>query len=148
MAAGDTTVGSTPISMDMILRVTYRKSATSMSISCTTVKMNEAAADHLATIDWQRGAWSDKKGRYSRQHLWVLAGTELKASESGAVTPAAYRDNTPIDPHNMFVATIASGRGRDSSFGRAAPRTDPSGRSYRTGLLSQVLTSKRCSGQG
>jgi len=34
--------------------------------------------------------------------------TKLKASESGAVTPAVYRDNTPIDPHNMFVATIAS----------------------------------------
>jgi organic hydroperoxide reductase OsmC/OhrA len=79
-----------------------------MSISCAAVKMNEAAADHLATIDWQRGAWSDKKGKYSRQHLWVLAGAKLKASESGAVTPAAYRDNTPIDPHNMFVATIAS----------------------------------------
>jgi hypothetical protein len=37
----------------------------------------------------------------------VLGGTKLKASESGAVTPVAYRDNTPIDPHNMFVATIA-----------------------------------------
>ena len=72
------------------------------------IRMEEPAADHLATIDWQRGAWSDKKGKYSRQHLWVLAGTKLKASESGAVMPAAYRDKTPIDPHNMFVATIAS----------------------------------------
>jgi organic hydroperoxide reductase OsmC/OhrA len=72
------------------------------------IRMEEPAADHLATIDWQRGAWSDKKGKYSRQHLWVLAGTKLKASESGAVLPAAYRDNTPIDPQNMFVATIAS----------------------------------------
>lgn len=59
--------------------------------------MEEPAADHLATIDWQRGAWSDKKGKYSRQHVWVLAGAKLRASESGAVTPAAYRDNTPID---------------------------------------------------
>ena len=45
------------------------------------MRMDEPAADHLTTIDWQRGAWTDKK---------------------------AYRDNTPIDPHNMFVATIAS----------------------------------------
>jgi len=70
--------------------------------------MEEPAADHLATIDWQRGAWSDKKGKYSRQHTWVLAGTRLKASEIGAVTPAAYHDKTPIDPYNMFVATVAS----------------------------------------
>ena len=72
------------------------------------MRMEEPAADHLATIDWQRGAWSDKKGKYSRQHLWVLAGAKLKASESGAVMRAAYRDDTPIDQHNMFVATIAS----------------------------------------
>ena len=72
------------------------------------LRMDEPAADHLATIDWQRGAWSDKKGKYSRQHTWVLAGTKLKASENGAVTPAAYHDKTPIDPYNMFVATVAS----------------------------------------
>lgn len=70
--------------------------------------MQEPVSEHLATIDWQRGAWSDKRGKYSRQHLWVLAGTRLQASESGAVMPAAYRDKTPIDPQNMFVATIAS----------------------------------------
>ncbi len=58
------------------------------------MRMEEPATDHLATIDWQRGAWSDKKGRYSRQHLWVLAGAKLKDNESGAVMPAAYRDNT------------------------------------------------------
>ncbi len=72
--------------------------------------MEERVADHLATIDWQRGAWSDKKGKYSRQHIWVLAGARLKASESGAVTPAAYRDNTSIDPHNMFVASEIASR--------------------------------------
>jgi hypothetical protein len=72
------------------------------------LRMDEPAGDHLATIDWQRGAWSDKKGKYSRQHTWVLAGIKLKASETGAVTPAAYHDKTPIDPYNMFVATVAS----------------------------------------
>jgi len=35
-----------------------------------------------------------------------------------------------------------------STWGRAAPRTDPSGRDYRTGLLPRVLTSKRWSGYG
>jgi len=45
------------------------------------IRMDVPAADHLATIDWRRGAWSDKKGKYSRQHTWVLAGTKLKKSE-------------------------------------------------------------------
>jgi hypothetical protein len=44
--------------------------------------MEEPAADHLATVDWQRGAWSDKKGKNSRLHLRVLAGAKLKGSES------------------------------------------------------------------
>jgi organic hydroperoxide reductase OsmC/OhrA len=43
-----------------------------------------------------------------RGNTCVLAGAKLKATESGAVMPVAYRDRTPIDPHNMFVATIAS----------------------------------------
>ena len=38
----------------------------------------------------------------------MLADTKLKASETGAVTPAAYHDKTPIDPYNMFVVTVAS----------------------------------------
>ena len=73
--------------------------------------MKGPEADHLATIDWRRGAWSDKKGKYSRQHTWLLAGTTLKASETGAVTPPGYHDKTPIDPYNMFVATVASASG-------------------------------------
>lgn len=70
--------------------------------------MEENLGDHLANIDWQRGAWSSKKGKYSRQHTWVLADIKPKASETGAVTPAAYHEKTPIDPYNMFVATVAS----------------------------------------
>ena len=70
--------------------------------------MEEPAADHLATIDWQRGEWAAAAGKYSRQHLWVLAGAKLKASDSGALLPAAFRDKAAINPHNMFVATIAS----------------------------------------
>ena len=70
--------------------------------------MKEPTADHLATIDWQRGEWAGALGKYSRQHLWVLAGAKLKASDSGALLPAAYRDKVAINPHNMFVATISS----------------------------------------
>ena len=70
--------------------------------------MEEPAADHLATIDWTRGEWMDRPGKYSRQHMWVLAGAKLKASDSGALLPAAFRDKVVINPHNMFVATIAS----------------------------------------
>lgn len=54
--------------------------------------MEETAGDHLATIDWDRGEWADRPGKYSRQHLWVLAGAKLKASDSGALLPAAFRD--------------------------------------------------------
>jgi hypothetical protein len=70
--------------------------------------MEEPAADHLATIDWQRGEWKAAPGKYSRQHLWVLAGAKLKAPDSGALLPAVYCDKVAINPHNMFVATISS----------------------------------------
>jgi hypothetical protein len=70
--------------------------------------LEEPAADHLSTIDWQRGEWTAAPGQYSRQHLWVLAGAKLKASDCGALLPAAYRDKVAINPHNMFVATISS----------------------------------------
>jgi hypothetical protein len=55
-----------------------------------------------------RGEWTAAPGKYSRPHLWVLAGAKLKASDSSALLPAAYRDKVAINPHNMFVATISS----------------------------------------
>jgi hypothetical protein len=61
--------------------------------------VDEPAADHLATIDRQHGAWSDKKGKYSRQHTRVLA----------AVTPVAYSDNTPIDRKRLSVHRVGLG---------------------------------------
>jgi hypothetical protein len=78
-------------------------------INLTTNRLptDKPAADHLA-IDWARGEWADRPGKYSRQHLWVLAGAKLKASDSGALLPPAFRDEVAISPHNMFVATIAS----------------------------------------
>ena len=51
--------------------------------------MDEPAADHLATIDWQCGAWSDKKGKYSRQHLWALAGARPSHIEQNYMRPMA-----------------------------------------------------------
>ena len=54
------------------------------------------------------GSGRARPAKYSRQHLWVLAGAKLKASDSGALLPAAYRDKVAINPHNMFVATISS----------------------------------------
>jgi len=58
---------------------------------------------------------------------------------------AAHRLSTAA--HNL------PGRGRDGPSSscrptRAAPRTDPSGRNYRTGLLPRVRASKRSSGHG
>jgi hypothetical protein len=51
----------------------------------------------------------------------------------------------------MFLVAYENlGRGRDGLTlnTSTAPRTDPSVRSYRTGLLSRVLTAKRACGQG
>lgn len=42
----------------------------------------------FATIDRERGAWSDQTGKYLRHHLWVLAGMKLKAGKSGAAMTA------------------------------------------------------------
>jgi hypothetical protein len=83
--------------------------------------MEEPAGNHLSTIDWQRGEWTAAPGKYSRQHLWVLAGAKLKASDSGALLPAAYRDKVAINPHNM-VADRWRGRIR-SRFGHFACTT-------------------------
>ncbi len=77
-------------------------------------KRKEVTADvgdepvHLATVDWQRGKWSSVPGKYSREHVWLLAGgLTLKATDP--IAPAAYRDRARLDPVNAFVATIASG---------------------------------------
>jgi hypothetical protein len=63
----------------------------------------------LATIDWRRGKWSSAKGKYSREHTWLLAGgVKLRVSDSESMVPEAYRDAVQLDPEKMFVATIAS----------------------------------------
>lgn len=75
---------------------------TGMMNAAKALDMDEPAADHLATIDWARGEWADRPGKYSRQHLWVLAGAKLKASDSGALLPAAFRDKVAINPHKRI----------------------------------------------
>jgi organic hydroperoxide reductase OsmC/OhrA len=71
--------------------------------------MSEADSEHLATIDWMRGKWSSAKGKYSREHTWLLAsGAKLKATDAGALLPDGYRDKAGFNPENLFVATVAS----------------------------------------
>jgi hypothetical protein len=50
----------------------------------------------LATIDWRRGKWSSAKGKYSREHTWLLAGgMKLRVSDSESMVPEASRDPPP-----------------------------------------------------
>jgi organic hydroperoxide reductase OsmC/OhrA len=66
-------------------------------------------AVHLVTIDWDRGKWAQSKGKYSREHLWHLAGgAKLKASDSPALLPKGFRDRAAVNPENMLVAAISS----------------------------------------
>jgi organic hydroperoxide reductase OsmC/OhrA len=61
-----------------------------------------------ATIDWSRGKWSGVKGKYSREHAWVLdGGVKLRVSDSRSMLPDGYKDNVGVDPEKTFVATIA-----------------------------------------
>jgi organic hydroperoxide reductase OsmC/OhrA len=73
------------------------------------MKTEQPEAVKLVIIDWQRGKWSSAKGKYSREHTWLLAGgVKLRVSDSDAMVPEAYRDGVRLDPKKMFVATIAS----------------------------------------
>jgi organic hydroperoxide reductase OsmC/OhrA len=75
----------------------------------TTGAEDAPEAVHLATIEWQRGKWTGAKGKYSREHLWHLAGgTKLKASDSPALLPRGFTDRATVNPENMFVAAISS----------------------------------------
>jgi hypothetical protein len=79
--------------------------------------MSEADFEHLATIDWTRGKWSSAKGKYSREHTWLLAsGAKLKATDVGALLPDGYRDKAGFNPE---VTTHA--------FPRTADLKEPTG---------------------
>jgi organic hydroperoxide reductase OsmC/OhrA len=68
----------------------------------------EAESVHLVTIEWTRGKWANAKGKYSREHVWHLAGAQLNASDSPALLPKGIYDSAAINPENMLVAAIAS----------------------------------------
>lgn len=71
--------------------------------------MTTAEQPPQATIDWSRGKWSSVKGKYSREHTWLLdGGVKLRVSDSSFLLPEGYRDGAGIDPEKTFVATIAS----------------------------------------
>lgn len=66
-------------------------------------------AVHLATIDGQRGKWAGAQGKYSREHLWHLAGgAKLQASDSPVLLPKGFADRAAVNPENMLVAAVAS----------------------------------------
>lgn len=77
--------------------------------------MNDGKADasggdeaiHLVTIDWARGKWSGRRGKYAREHVWHFAG-RLSLKVSDALAPAGYREAARLDPLKSYVATIAS----------------------------------------
>jgi hypothetical protein len=49
------------------------------------------------------------KGKYSREHTWLLnGGVKLRASDAEFLLPEGYRDGVRLDPEKTFVATIAS----------------------------------------
>jgi hypothetical protein len=81
--------------------------------------------------------------------LWTAQGRPTP-STNGA-TPTGWQaflmepDATPEGPAGNDITVVA--RGRDAGY-PGAPRTDPSERNYRTGLLPWVRASKRRSGQG
>jgi organic hydroperoxide reductase OsmC/OhrA len=69
----------------------------------------ESDSVHLVTIDWTRGKWAGAKGKYSREHVWHLAGgAKLKASDSPALVPKGFHDRAAVNPENMLVAAISS----------------------------------------
>lgn len=71
--------------------------------------MSEPVSQHLATIDWGRGKWLHVRGKYSREHVWYLAGgATLRVSDTWLLLPEGYRDRAQLDPEQAFVATVAS----------------------------------------
>lgn len=74
-----------------------------------------------ASVDWSRGKWSSIKGKYSREHTWLLdGGVKLRASDAEFLLPEGYRDGVRLDPEKTFVATIARPKGSRGCISRSA----------------------------
>ena len=63
-----------------------------------------------ATVAWRLPPGADfARGRYSRGHVWRFdGGTEVEASASPQVVPAAYAPAGAVDPEEAFVASLSS----------------------------------------
>jgi hypothetical protein len=75
---------------------------------------------HFATIDGQLGDLSDENCQCSRRHLWALAGTKLKATDSEAVLTGGLSKETPIDPYSGPPTGIAAACNRLAGWTLAA----------------------------
>ena len=66
-------------------------------------------AQHLATIDWQRGSDDFLDNRYHRAHTWRFdGGATVAASSSPHVVPLPYSDAAAVDPEEAYVAALSS----------------------------------------
>ena len=66
-------------------------------------------AEHLATIEWQRGNQTFVDRRFSRAHVWRFdGGAEIPASPSPQVVPVPLAVEANVDPEEAFVASLAS----------------------------------------
>ena len=72
-----------------------------------TVSLN--MAEHLATVEWQRGDQVFVDRRFSRAHVWRFdGGAEIPASPSPHVVPVPLSVESHVDPEEAFVAALAS----------------------------------------
>lgn len=66
-------------------------------------------AQHIATIDWQRGSDDFLDKRYHRAHTWHFdGGMAVAASSSPHVVPLPYSDAAAVDPEEAYVAALSS----------------------------------------
>ncbi len=66
-------------------------------------------AQHIATIDWQRGSDDFLDKRYHRAHTWQFdGGATVAASSSPHVVPLPYSDAAAVDPEEAYVAALSS----------------------------------------
>lgn len=66
-------------------------------------------SEHVATIQWSRGAQAFTDRSYSRAHQWRFdGGLTLPASSSPQVVKAPFSDPSAVDPEEAFVAALSS----------------------------------------
>jgi organic hydroperoxide reductase OsmC/OhrA len=69
----------------------------------------EAMAEYVVDVSWERGDAAFVDGRYSRAHSWHFdGGVTVPASSSTHVVPAPYSLAANVDPEEAFVAALSS----------------------------------------